>query len=467
MKVLLFSPSPTDPSPAGCLSLFTASATAVSKLARSRSSIGGIRARSFARLLMGALLLCGAATANAQVLVADPSPLVFPDQQVGTQSAPLTLTWRNTSNQAVTVDAQSTVAPGFAPQAGTCGSVPFTLAAQATCIQRFLFLPSAERQYTDVVTLSRNGAVVGQVNVVANGVVGELSVSPGLSVSFPATPVGTTSATRTIELISVRSGRVQVSGITAANAPFARVGGSCGTPPFPLDPGQRCSLIYAYSPVQIGTGQQQMLTMSVPPAYGPSWFVTLRGDATQGNQTITFPAQAARTYAPGYSFPVDPPATANSGLAVVYGSTSTAVCTVSGSMVAVVAAGTCTLTASQSGNASWAAATQQTRSFAIARASQTLTFPAQTASSRSFVPGGTFAIAPTATSVTPNAGQPIVYSSLDASVCTVSGSTVTMVSAGACNLAANQAGNTNYNAAGQVTTRVQLALFAHGFETLP
>lgn len=86
---------------------------------------------------------------------------------------------------------------------------------------------------------------------------------------------------------------------------------------------------------------------------------------------------------------------------------------------------------------------------------QTLTFPAQ--ANQTFTPGGTFAINPPATSSTPNSGNPITYSSLTTGVCTVSGTTVTMVSAGTCTLAANQAGNASYAAAQPVTQSVVIS----------
>ncbi len=44
-------------------------------------------------------------------------------------------------------------------------------------------------------------------------------------------------------------------------------------------------------------------------------------------------------------------------------------------------------------------------------------------------------------------GNSVVLTSNSPGVCTVSGSTVTMVSAGSCSITANQAGNTNYDAA--------------------
>lgn len=141
---------------------------------------------------------------------------------------------------------------------------------------------------------------------------------------------------------------------------------------------------------------------------------------------------------------------------MVYGSTTPSVCSVTGTNVAIAAAGTCTLTANQPGDASWGPAAQQTQSFTIARAGQTLTFPAQSAGSRDFAPGGTFAIDPQASSASPNSGQSIGYSSVDPGVCSVAGTTVTMIAPGACSIAADQAGDANHEPADRVTATVQL-----------
>lgn len=92
----------------------------------------------------------------------------------------------------------------------------------------------------------------------------------------------------------------------------------------------------------------------------------------------------------------------------------------------------------------------------IDQAGQTLTFLAQTPASHTFASGGTFAINPLATSALPNSGQPIVHASLTTGVCTVSGTTVTIVSGGTCTLAADQAGDTNYSAATEQTQGVTI-----------
>ncbi len=80
------------------------------------------------------------------------------------------------------------------------------------------------------------------------------------------------------------------------------------------------------------------------------------------SQTITFGALNSVVFGAA-PFPIT--ATASSGLAVSFASTTTLVCTVSGSTVTVVAAGTCSITASQSGSANYAAAIPVTQSFTV------------------------------------------------------------------------------------------------------
>lgn len=177
----------------------------------------------------------------------------------------------------------------------------------------------------------------------------------------------------------------------------------------------------------------------------------------KGNQIIVFNGQPDQSYGPGRTFPVGPEAIATSGLAVTYGSSTTDVCMVaSGTTVSIVDVGVCTLTADQSGDAAWNAALQVEQTFAIVEATQVLTFPTQTVASRPFEAGDMFGIAPLASSAEPNSGAPIVYSSLDEDVCTVSGTTVTIVGAGACQIAANQAGNDNFTPAAQAVVEVTI-----------
>ena len=144
-------------------------------------------------------------------------------------------------------------------------------------------------------------------------------------------------------------------------------------------------------------------------------------------------------------------ATATSGLAVTFTAAagSAGICTVSGSTVSFVGAGTCTVDGNQSGNGTYQAAPQVQLSFTVSTPSaspQTISFTS-TAPAGATVGGGTYGAAASASS-----GLAVTFSATagSAGVCTVSGSTVSFVGTGTCTIDANQAGNASYQAAPQV-----------------
>lgn len=171
-------------------------------------------------------------------------------------------------------------------------------------------------------------------------------------------------------------------------------------------------------------------------------------------QTITFGAQSSpRTFVANGTFAISPLATASSGLPVTYTTTTPAICTVSGTTVTMVVAGTCTIAANQAGNATYVAAPQVTQTIALINLPQTIIFGPQT-SPRIFAAGGTFALSPLATA---SSGLAVTYTTATPAICTVSGTTVTMVSVGSCIIAANQIGDSTYTAAPEVTQTIILS----------
>ena len=132
--------------------------------------------------------------------------------------------------------------------------------------------------------------------------------------------------------------------------------------------------------------------------------------------------------------------TASSSLTVTLTSTTTGICTVAGFVITAVGAGTCSITASQAGNANYEAATQVVQTFA-SKATQTITFTNPT----NMTVGGTQTRAPTASS-----SLTVTLISTTTSICTVAGFVITAVGAGDCSITASQAGNENYEAATQV-----------------
>ncbi|HLY16683.1 MAG TPA: FG-GAP-like repeat-containing protein [Bryobacteraceae bacterium] len=159
----------------------------------------------------------------------------------------------------------------------------------------------------------------------------------------------------------------------------------------------------------------------------------------QASQTITFGAQPDQPFGSG---PLAVSAIASSGLAVSFASSTTAVCSVSGATVTLVAAGGCTIQATQAGNSNYLPATPVNQSFQVTQASQTITFGALSSQ--------VYGAPPFQISAVASSGLPVNLASTTAAVCTVSGPTVTIIAAGACNIQATQAGNANYLAAGAV-----------------
>ena len=163
-------------------------------------------------------------------------------------------------------------------------------------------------------------------------------------------------------------------------------------------------------------------------------------------QVITFGALGSKTYG-GATYALA--ATTTSGLLISYASSNTAVFTIAGNIVTIVGAGTANITASQAGNEDYAAATPVIQPQVIAKANQTITFGAFGSHDHTDAP---FALGATSTS-----GLTVTYASADASIASVSGSTLTPVAAGTVNITASQAGDGNYNAATPVVQPLTLS----------
>ncbi len=139
-------------------------------------------------------------------------------------------------------------------------------------------------------------------------------------------------------------------------------------------------------------------------------------------------------------------ATASSGLAVTFGSNTSAICTIDmdGITVNYLAAGVCQVTADQAGDAAFNAAPQVTLDIVVAKADQTIDGFAANPTTGTL--NGTSALSATASS-----GLLVDFGSSTPSVCTVVGTTVTFNSGGTCTVTADQAGDDDYNPATQVT----------------
>jgi len=156
----------------------------------------------------------------------------------------------------------------------------------------------------------------------------------------------------------------------------------------------------------------------------------------QGTQAITFGALAPITYG-ATSFSIN--GASSSGLTLSYSSSNTAVATISGNTVTILGAGSTSITASQSGDANYFAATDVSQDLVVAKANQTITF--NTLPAKNDV-DGSFTLGATASS-----GLTVSYSSSNTNVVSIIGNTVTILAPGTSIITASQAGNANYNPA--------------------
>lgn len=119
----------------------------------------------------------------------------------------------------------------------------------------------------------------------------------------------------------------------------------------------------------------------------------------------------------------------------------------------------------------WAAATSPTANFrllydvAVGKLPQVIDFNAQAPLYQSFSPSGSYPLSPDATA---SSGLPVTYTVLSPGVCSVSGTTITMISAGECKIEASQSGDSTYYPAEPVTQSIlQISPLGPGVRTNP
>ena len=141
-------------------------------------------------------------------------------------------------------------------------------------------------------------------------------------------------------------------------------------------------------------------------------------------------------------------ATATSGLPVTFSVNvaATGVCAIADASVSFLAAGTCVIDADQAGDASFNAAPQVQQSFAVGKGEQAISVTS-TAPTDAVVGGTTYTVTATSTS---GLAVALTIDASAASVCSITGETVSFRGVGTCVIDANQAGDANFNAALQV-----------------
>jgi hypothetical protein len=152
-------------------------------------------------------------------------------------------------------------------------------------------------------------------------------------------------------------------------------------------------------------------------------------------QEITFPDLASPIFG---GPPVPMTATASSGLPVTFAASGA--CALAAGAVTLPGAGNCTVTASQSGDSTYAPAPDLSQTLAVRRAPQAIDF--------GVVADLAFGSLPFTVSATASSGLPVAFSATGP--CSLAGAVVTLAGAGACTLVASQNGSADYEPAPDV-----------------
>ena len=319
----------------------------------------------------------------------------LPDQVLGTAPFPVTAT----SSSGLTVSFKSTTA-SVCTVSGAISGVIVTLVSVGVCTIQAS--QPGTGNFAAATPVIRSFAVTAEIQTITFGALPDLAfgaaafkvsatASSNLAVSFSSfTPSICTVAAATVTLVSV---------------------GSC----------------------TIGANQAGNST------YAAANLVVQSFNVTQGSQTISFGALSNKVFG---SAPFTITATASSGLTVTLASNS-GVCSISGTTVTVALVGTCTIQASQPGNANYGAAVAVPQSFNVTPASQAITF--------GVLVNQVFGAGPLGLSATASSGLEVSFASTMMSVCTASDSTLTLAGVGTCTIQASQPGNSDYAAAPSVS----------------
>lgn len=117
---------------------------------------------------------------------------------------------------------------------------------------------------------------------------GALVIAPA-AVNFGSQSVGIATAAQTVTLSNTGAGGLNVTALTAAAAPFALTGGTCGATPIAIAAGGSCTLDYTFTPSAAGLANQILTVTADVPGSGT---IALQGTGVVQIAAAAIPASS-------------------------------------------------------------------------------------------------------------------------------------------------------------------------------
>ena len=175
------------------------------------------------------------------------TPLSFPQQLVGTTSAPQNVTLTNTGSTALSISSMSVSSPFQLSSGTTCAT---SVAAGANCTLSVVFQATAEGSKTGLLSILGSASIKPEV-IELSGAGTVISLSPA-QLTFPPQKVGTKSAPQTVTVTNTGSTAVSVSKVDIAggNSRDYSQTNTCGSQ---IGAGASCTVTVTFMPGEKGT----------------------------------------------------------------------------------------------------------------------------------------------------------------------------------------------------------------------
>ncbi len=173
--------------------------------------------------------------------------IAFPDQRVGTTSAPEYVTLTNNAETALTIrDLQSTGDDSqFAGNLGTCGG---QLAAHGSCQVGAAFAPTVVGSHSATLLVEDSAPDSPQQVALTGTGVESVTLSPR-AITFPDQHVGTISVPEHVTFTNVGDSPLDLRALDSTSDEFA---GDIGTCPLRIEPHTSCDLAVTFTPTGLG-----------------------------------------------------------------------------------------------------------------------------------------------------------------------------------------------------------------------